>query len=182
VPGQQAISGFNDWPFFLIKYRLLSANEQNGNYILTVFLQGQAPTGIAALTDYPEYFITPTIAGGIGFGDFDIQSTLGESIATNEGANTGNMLVSNTTFQYHLWDVLWPELEVNVTNWQGGERAGKTQVFLTPGVVVGRFHLFNRVKLSIGLGYQVAVAPATQLKPLTPQYQNNFIVTTRFSF
>jgi hypothetical protein len=184
VPGSAPINGFNDWPFLLIKYRLLSANEQNGNYILTVFLQGQAPTGIAALTDYPTWFVTPTIAGGIGFGDFDIQSTLGEAIATVPSAGTGNMLVSNTTLQYHLWDILWPEFEVNVTNWQGGGRAGKTQVFLTPGLVVGRVQLVDRVKLSVGVGYQFAVAPESQTRsgPLTPQYRNNFIVSTRFSF
>ena len=32
-------SGFADWPFILIKQRLLSANEQNGNYIVTAFFQ-----------------------------------------------------------------------------------------------------------------------------------------------
>ena len=184
VPGNAPINGFNDWPFLLVKYRLLSANEQNGNYILTFFLQGQAPTGIKALTDYPTWFVTPTIAGGIGFGDFDIQSTLGEAIATNSSAGTGNMLISNTTFQYHLWDILWPEVEVNLTNWQGGGRAGKTQVFLTPGVVVGRFQVVDRIRLSVGVGYQFAVAPEMQTRsgPLTPQYRNNFIISTRFSF
>ena len=82
IPGKPSVNGLNDWPFLLVKYRILSANEQNGNYILTAFLQGSAPTGIAALTSN-SYMITPTIAGGIGFGDFDVQMTLGESFPVN---------------------------------------------------------------------------------------------------
>ena len=49
TPGKPSVDGFNDLPFLLIKYRLLSANEQSGNYIVTAFLQGSAPTGIEAL-------------------------------------------------------------------------------------------------------------------------------------
>ena len=42
-------TGFADWNFVTIKQRILSANEENGNYILTVFLGAQAPTGIPPL-------------------------------------------------------------------------------------------------------------------------------------
>jgi len=181
VPGKSSVYGFNDLPFLLVKYRLLSANEQNGNYIVTAFLQGSAPTGIQALTEN-TYLITPTIAGGFGYGDFDIQSTVGVSFPTDYSQETGDILAWNTTFQYHLFDVLWPELEVNDTFWLGGERAGKHQIFLTPGIVLGRIPLGSRVKLSVGAGYQLAVSPDTIREPLTPQYRNNFILTTRLSF
>ncbi len=63
---------------FLLKYRLLSANEESGNYILTAFLGFSAPTGDAANSS-GHFIFTPTIAGGKGFGDFDVQSTLGVS-------------------------------------------------------------------------------------------------------
>jgi hypothetical protein len=181
VPGKSTVSGFNDWPFLLIKYRLLSANEQSGNYIVTAFLQGGAPTGIAALTEN-TYLITPTIAGGFGIGDFDIQSTLGISFPTDYARQTGDIVAWNTAFQYHLWNVLWPELEINQTYWLGGERAGKHQIFLTPGIVLGRIPLAGRAKLSIGAGYQLAVSPDTIREPLTPQYRDNFILSARVSF
>lgn len=181
VPGKSSVTGFNDWPFFLVKYRLLSANEQNGDYIVAAFLQGSAPTGIMALTEN-TYLITPTIAGGFGFCDFDVQSTIGVSFPTDYSQEAGDIVSWNTTFQYHLWNVLWPEIEVNDTYWLGGERAGKHQTFLTPGVVVGRIPLTGRAKLSVGVGYQLAVAPGTIREPLTPQYRNNFIRTTRLSF
>jgi len=79
-------TGFFDWNFLTVKQRLLSANEENGNYILTAFLGFQAPTGVPAFTN-KAWIVTPTIAGGIGFGDFDIQGTIGAPIPTaNEHA------------------------------------------------------------------------------------------------
>jgi hypothetical protein len=59
VPGRPSVTGWNDWPFLLVKYRILSADEQNGNHILASFLQGSAPTGILAMTS-DNYKITPT--------------------------------------------------------------------------------------------------------------------------
>jgi hypothetical protein len=37
-----------DWPAFLAKYRFISANEQNGNYIVTGFFQMSVPSGYGA--------------------------------------------------------------------------------------------------------------------------------------
>jgi hypothetical protein len=51
-------TGFNDWPFFTVKQRLVSANEENGNYIVSAFLGVQAPTGIAAFTNH-SWIVTP---------------------------------------------------------------------------------------------------------------------------
>jgi len=61
---------------FLVKYRLRSANEKQGNYILTAFLGWSLPTGTyknGAL----RAVITPTIAYGKGLGNFDLQGTFG---------------------------------------------------------------------------------------------------------
>jgi hypothetical protein len=33
--GKSPAAGWGDWPFLLFKYRLFSANEENGNYCLT---------------------------------------------------------------------------------------------------------------------------------------------------
>jgi hypothetical protein len=70
---------------------------------------------------------------------------------------------------------------VNDTRWFGSDRAGLDQIFLTLGVVVGRIELVGRVKLGSGFGYQAAVA-ATIRAPLTPQFRDNLIITTRFAF
>ncbi len=38
-----------DWPVFLAKYRLMSANEEHGNYIVTAFFQMSVPSGYGFL-------------------------------------------------------------------------------------------------------------------------------------
>lgn len=175
-------SGFNDWPFLTIKQRLISANAQNGDYIVTGFLGLQAPIGIAKFTNN-AWIVTPTLAAGQGWGPFDIQATVGAPIPLEHGSVIGTSLVSNTTFQYHVGEYFWPEFEVNLTHWFNGQRADKTQVFLTPGVVLGRFKLAGRSKLIAGLGYQFAVAPAQALHPvLTPTYKHAFVGSLRLTF
>lgn len=59
--------GFAD-DSFLLKYRLLSANEENGNYILTAFMGATVPTGSFDNTS-DRYTFTPAIAGGKGWVD-----------------------------------------------------------------------------------------------------------------
>jgi hypothetical protein len=174
--------GWNDWAFLTVKQRLLSANEQSGDYIVTAFLGFQAPSGNAAFTNH-AWLVTPTIAGGWGIGDFDVQSTLGVALPVSHGATIGNALAWNTAFQYHLTETLWPEFETNITHWYGGERDGKTQVFLTPGLIVGRFPLAGRVVGIVGAGYQFAVSPKLVTTPaLTPTYQHAWIFTARAAF
>jgi hypothetical protein len=62
--------GFGDVAF-LVKYRLLSANEEHGSYILTAFLGWSLPTGDHK-NGAAHAVITPTIAYGKGFGNFDL--------------------------------------------------------------------------------------------------------------
>jgi hypothetical protein len=61
--------------------------------------------------------------------------------------------------QYRVLRKLWPELESNVTLWPNGgpKLVGQKQVFLSPGLVAGRFHVWKRVGFSIGAGEQIAV-------------------------
>jgi hypothetical protein len=168
--------GFAD-DSFLLKYRLLSANEENGNYILTAFMGATVPTGSFDNTS-DRYTFTPAIAGGKGWGRFDFQSTLGLSLPTDHGTDPtgpGTPLAFNTAFQYKVGTVIWPELEANYTYYPDGEHEGKEQLFLTPGVLFGRFPIWQRLAMTTGLGYQFAVTK----KPL---YYNNFLVTVRFPF
>jgi hypothetical protein len=175
-------SGWNDWQFLVVKQRLLSANEESGNYIVTAFLGVQAPTGDPAFTNH-AWVITPTIAAGKGWGDFDIQSTLSVSVPTSHGGTIGTALLWNTTFQYHIAKVFWPEFETNLTHWYGGERDGKTQLFLTAGLILGRFQLYGRANLAIGAGYQFAVTPKlTETPVLTPVYDHAWLLSARVPF
>jgi hypothetical protein len=159
---------------FLIKYRLLSANEEQGNYIVTLFMGFSAPTGEDGNSNRHGVF-TPTIAAGKGWGDFDIQTTAGISLPDGGLQRLGMPLAWNTTFQYHVFKYFWPEFEVNYTWWPNGEREGETQVFLTPGLVIGRIPIHDRVGLTAGFGYQIAVTK-------NPMYNHAAILTGRIPF
>jgi hypothetical protein len=141
---------------FLVKYRLLAANEANGNYILSLFLGFTAPTG-SAHNSADHVLFTPSLAFGKGWGDFDLQSTIGIAIPDDGAASLGTPLLVNTAFQYHVLRLLWPQLELNYTAWPNGEHGGRSQLFLTPGIVLGRLPIHERLGLTLGVGYQSAL-------------------------
>jgi hypothetical protein len=159
---------------FTMKYRLLSRNEEHGNAIITAFLAGSVPTGqykngsISAV-------VTPTLAGGKGWGKFDFQFTLGGTLPTSSVNKLGRTVVSNTAFQYHTLKKLWPEVEINSTSWLGGTNGGKKQTFITPGLIVGRFPIHKRIAVVGGVGFQIA---ATHFN----QYNHALIGTFRVPF
>ena len=148
--------GFGNMPL-LLKYRLLSSNEADSNYIVTAFLGGSIPYGRFA-SAYGS--ITPTIAFGKGYHNFDFQSTLGWTIPTGGRQKSGTPVAFNTAFQYRVFRKLWPEVEANVTLWPNGSTKlnGQKQVFISPGLVAGRFHLYKRLGMTIGAGEQIAAS------------------------
>ena len=165
--------GFADWPF-LVKYRILSSNEENGNYILTAFMGFSVPTGSSTNGNGHALF-TPTIAFGKGFGDFDFQSTVGVAFSNGGLDRLGIPVSWNTTFQYRLFKYFWPEVETNYT-WQSyGSDNGHNTLYITPGILVGRIPIHDRVGLTFGLGEQVAVT-------YYRAYNHNFILTARIPF
>ena len=159
---------------FLIKYRLLSANEEHGSYILTAFLGWSLPTGQFS-NGALHPVITPTIAYGKGFGNFDVQGTFGVGLPTADTSTLGRTIAWNNTFQYHVFRKFWPEVELNSTFFQDGKNDGRKQNFVTPGLVMGRFHLIGRVGFTVGGGYQIAT---TQFHTTN----HNGILTIRFPF
>ena len=183
--------GFGDWPAFLVKYRFVSANAQNGDYIVTAFLQESTALGTAGKISTNVDVLQPTLAFGKGWGDFDIQMTISEqypvgglsspgNTASVNMTNFGDPVLWNTTFQYHFMQYFWPELEVNYEYWPNGEHQGLSQVLLTPGIIFGRFPIAmdsptRPVNLIFGVGYQFAVTP-------TPVVQNNVVATVRVTF
>jgi hypothetical protein len=173
-------SGWGDWPTLLLKTRILSANEQQGNYILTAFVQMSAPTGFPAITNN-VYVVQPTIAFGKGWGDFDVQATVSQQYAVEAigppGAlgNFGNPFLANLTLQYHLLQYFWPEFEFNYTYWPGGTHRDLSQLLLTPGLIIGRIPFGGRNNLVFGAGYQFAVTD-------NPVTRDNWVVTARMTF
>ncbi len=82
--------GAGDWPAFLIKYRFVSANAENGNYIATAFLQETTALGTAGKISSNVNVLQPTLALGKGWGDFDIQTTISEQFPFSGIASPGN--------------------------------------------------------------------------------------------
>ena len=150
----KVVDGWGD-AAFLVKYRLLSANEQHGNYILTAFLGWSVPTGQYA-NGALHAVITPTIAYGKGFGNFDAQGTFGVALPVADTNLVGRSYLLNNTLQYHVFRKFWPEVELNSTFFQDGKNDGMKQNFVTPGLVLGRFHFLGRMGFTVGGGYQIA--------------------------
>jgi hypothetical protein len=165
--------GFGDLPFML-KFRISSGERTEGNYLVTFLLAATAPTG-SHQYGAGEAVVTPTMAFGKGWERFDVQSTLGVNLPAGNTAKLGRQLLWNTAFQYQGKYKLWPELEANSTFYTTGKHAGQTQLFLTPGLGVGRAHLAGRFRLSAAVGVQIA---ATQLHT----YNNRWMLSTRLSF
>ena len=168
-----AIDGPGD-ASFMLKYRFLARNEQHGNGILTGFLGGSIPTGTHK-NGSVSAVVTPTLAAGKGWGNFDVQSTLGGTLPVNSLRTLGRAIVSNTAFQYHALRQLWPEAEINSTLWKGGTHDGKKQTFVTPGLIFGRLSIHHRFALAAGAGFQIAVTRYHQ-------YNHAFIGTVRMPF
>ena len=159
---------------FLVKYRFLSRNEEHGNYILTAFLGASVSTGTYN-NGAPHAVITPTLAFGKGWGNFDVVSTAGIQLPVEDAAKVGQPVLWNVTGQYRILRRIWPELEMNSTFYHNGPNAGKAQVFLTPGVVFGKFPLWRRLGATFGTGVQIA---ATHFHT----YTHAWILTMRLPF
>jgi hypothetical protein len=168
-----AQNGFADWRM-LVKYRLLAHNEQSGSDIVTAFLDLTAPTGSSA-NGSPKAILTPTIAYGKGFGVVDIQGTFGAGLPIGDVDVIGRTYVWNNALQCQLFRRVWPEVEINATWYQQGKNDEQQQTLVTPGLVVGRIPLTNRVGLTIGAGIQFAVSRFRTTS-------HNAILSVRFPF
>jgi hypothetical protein len=134
-----AADGFGDCSVFL-KARIVSANAEHGNYILTAsgshtFATGSAKNG--ALTDS----WLAQLAGGIGLTRrINVESALNGSLPTGRIATQGRTVGWNALTQAHLTEHTWLELENNATFYFSGSHDGKMQNFVTPGA----FYIFKR--------------------------------------
>jgi hypothetical protein len=170
--------GFGDVSF-LYKYRFLSRNEKEGDYMLSAQLTATIPTGSHS-NGSPDSAVSPTLLAGKGYGKFDVISCLGGTLPTEETNKVGRSIAWNTTAQYHLSKYVWPELESNTTWFFAGKNDGKKQNFLTPGIVFSKFKLHpsdaqSRTGFSVGGGMQIATSQFHT-------YNHELAFTTRFIF
>lgn len=159
--------GFGDVSF-LLKERIFSRNEESGNAIVTAFLGASVPTGKNANGGCCAV-VTPTLAVGKGWANFDLTSTAGGTLPVTNSQGLGRSVVWNNVAQYKLAKqgrarFFWPELESNTTFFKGGSNDGKTQSFVTPGLIIGRIPLKRdasgkpgRLGLTFGAGEEIAL-------------------------
>jgi hypothetical protein len=159
---------------FQVKYRLASRNEEGGNYVMTAFLGWSIPTG-SHQNGAPYAVLTPMLGFGKGWGKFDIQTTAGIGLPIANSSRIGQPVAWNLAAQYRILKIVSPQLEMNYVYFHSGPNDGRTQVFLTPGVVAGRFPLWRRLSLTVGAGVQIA---ATQFHT----YNHAWILSTRLPF
>ncbi len=170
--------GFGDVGF-LYKYRILSRNEKQGNYMLSAQLTATIPTGSHS-NGSPDSTVSPTLLAGKGYGKFDLISCLGGTLPTQETNKVGRTIAWNTVAQYHLSKYLWPELESNATYFFAGKNNGKNQNFLTPGIIFSKFKLHpsdekSRTGFAMGGGMEIATSQFHA-------YNHQLTFTSRFVF
>lgn len=175
APGTRAESGFADGSMFRFEQRPASSPGDGDHYVLSAWIQVQAPGGIQAYTN-ADWQLEPTFAFGKGWGDFDVQGTIAALLPTSNTKAIGEQAQTNIALQYHLFNIVWPKLEANWTYYGGGPRNALNQPFLTPGIVLGRFDVSHAFKFTFGIGYQTAVARITGQSRLRP------LMTTPGSF
>jgi hypothetical protein len=169
--GSPRPDGYADVPLML-KVRLASAPSGEGNYLLTAVVSATVPAGPSSMR---AAVVSPAIAAGKGWGNFDVQTTFGENLPTGDTTALGRQLVSNTAFQYRMFEKFWPEVEINSTFFVTGKEAHETQVFLTPGLGFGRIRVWRALRFSAAAGMQIA---ATRFHT----YNHRAIFSVRYSF
>lgn len=160
--------GFGDVSF-LLKERFFARNEEHGNAIATAFLGASVPTGKNANGSCCAV-VTPTLAVGKGWSNFDVTTTAGGSLPVTNVQGLGRSVIWNNVAQYRLAKTgaarfFWPELEANTTFYKGGPNEGKTQSLATPGLIIGRIPLSHdaggkpgRLGLTFGAGEEIAIS------------------------
>ena len=147
-------NGFADVTMFL-KFRAYSAPEGKGDYFVGLFLGGSFPS--ASRPNGLRHTVwAPMIAAAKGWGPFNVQSTLSASLPQSGTNVLGRQLLFNNAFQLRVAKVFWPQVETNSTFFVDGPHSGSQQTFLTPGLVVGSFKIFQRLRFSPGIGVQIA--------------------------
>jgi hypothetical protein len=145
---------------FLLKYRILAANEKAGTYSISAGIAATAPTG-SYKNGGADGTISPTVYLGKGYRQFDVQMAASESFPTGHMNTMGRPISWNTAIQEKIGRMFWPEIEFNSVFFRGGPNDGKVQTFVSPGLMISKIKFFpeprNRLALVFGAGEQIAV-------------------------
>jgi hypothetical protein len=174
---QKVLDGVGDFSM-VAKYRPFAGDKEKGNYSTLVQLAFSVPTG-SYKNGTAVSTITPTVVAGKGFGKFDVQSALGAVLPTSSVPTIGRTIQWNTVAQYQIGKYLWPEVEANASYFHGGANDGKSQVFVTPGIMVSKIKFCkdpkNRLGLVLGTGMQIATSSYHS-------YNHGLVLTGRIVF
>jgi hypothetical protein len=161
-----------------LKYRPFAGNDTHRNYSAGGQLAFSVPTG-SYKNGTAVSTLTPTVFSGKGFGRFAVQSNLGAVLPTSSTTTVGRTVTWNTTAQYHVGKIFWPELEMNANYYHLGPNDGKNQTFLSPGVMGSKIEFRHdpkdRLAVIFGAGFQVATSAFHS-------YNHTLVVTSRFAF
>lgn len=185
LPADKRTSGWGDWPF-LFKYRILASPSEQGNYVLTFLLATSFATGSNKYVSANHDLFTPMLGFGKGiktaWGEFDYQGTIGPTVPDGETGKLGTPISWNSAFQYgrriNIGEFslpVWPEFETTWVSYPNGENRGQQQLYLTPGLIVGRLRLSQHLYFVLGAGLQFA---ATQAR----MFNHQWLVTMRIPY
>ncbi|TFE66563.1 hypothetical protein [Methylacidiphilum caldifontis] len=118
------------------KYRILSKNQENGNYVLSAAFSVYSPLGHPPASKLTE-ILEPSIQFGKGWGNFAIQSSLHVGIPVAEETLVGNPITVNTALQYNLFQYFWPTVEFLYTYFPNGNNHAKSQFGVAPEIEFG---------------------------------------------
>jgi hypothetical protein len=173
----KVLDGTGDFSM-VAKYRPFSGNELHGNYSVSFLVAASGATG-SYKNGTPRSTFTPTLIGGKGFGNFDIQSSLGGALPVGSVHTIGRTIVWNTVAQYKLRKIFWPEVEVNSSFYHLGPNDGKNQTFVSPGLMVSKIKFRkeskDRLALVFGAGMQIATSTYHA-------YNHGLVFTSRITF
>jgi len=175
-----AVDGWGDFSV-LGKYRLASGNAKHGTYVVSTWVLATFPTGTYK-NGSAKPSLAPNVGVGKGIGHFDVQTSIGATLPTGNPAinASGRPVAWNLATQYKIGKLFWPEIESNATFYKGGPNDGKTQEFITPGIIVGKCGLHpskpgSRPGLAFGGGMQIAASH-------THTYNHELILTARWIY
>jgi hypothetical protein len=173
-------NGWGDFSF-LTKYRIASGNAQHGTFVVSAWALTTVPSG-QYKNGSTNASVQPNVGVGKGVGNFDVQMCFGATLPTGTPATntSGRPSVWNTAAQLKLAKIFWPELESNATFFKGGTNDGKTQEFITPGMLIGKMPIHPDLKgsrpgFTFGGGMQIATSHFHT-------FNHGLIVTGRFIF
>lgn len=172
-----AADGLGDFSMML-KYRIASGNEKSGAYSLSASLGATIPTG-SYKNGSPDAALIPTIYGGKGFGNFDVQSSVSATLPTGDAAKLGRPMAWNVVGQYRVARIFWPEIENSATFFHGGPNDGRKQDLIAPGIMVSKLKLGRAPGNHLALAFGAAEQFATTHFHL---YKHGVVLSMRVAF